>query len=249
MRSFVAALRFLTVLPIPGRWGDEEADLARGAAWFPLVGLLLGAVAAGAAYALPLVAPPLVCASLMVILLAGFSGCLHLDGLADTADGLLSSRPRERILEIMKDSHVGAMGVIAIVGALLLKFAALASAREGEFWRISLIMPLAGRCAIMVQMALLPNARPGGLSSVFYRRRPRLSAVGAVGLVLLVCWAALGWRGLAAGGASIGLALLFSAYVYRKIGGATGDTFGATCEIAEAVPALVLVLVPLAQAR
>lgn len=249
MKSFVAALRFLTILPIPGSCGTAEDELACSVGWFPLVGLLLGGTAAGAAFLLSMAAPPLVSAVVLVVLLMSFSGCLHLDGLADTADGFLSSRSRERILEIMKDSHVGAMGVIAIVGTLMLKFAALASAEGCELWAISLMMPLAGRCAIVVEMALLPNARPDGMLSVFARGRPRWSALAGVGLLLLVCCLASGWRGVVAWGASIGLALLFSAYVYRKIGGATGDTLGAACEIVEAAPALVLVLGPWGHAR
>jgi len=249
MRSLVAALRFLTILSIPGSWGSTEDDLPRSVAWFPLVGLLLGVAAAGVAFVLPMVTPPLVCAGAMVVLLMSFSGCMHLDGLSDTADGLLSSRPRERILEIMKDSHIGAMGVIAIVGTLLLKFAALASPSAGELWATALVMPLAGRCAIVVQLALLPYARTSGLAGIFYRSRSRLAALLAAGLLAVVACGVLGWRGVTVWAASMGLALAFSAYVYRKIGGATGDTLGAVCEIVELVPALVLVLGPMGQAR
>jgi len=249
MRSLVAALRFLTILPIPGSWGSTEDDLARSATWFPVVGLLLGAVAAGFAMVLPMVAPPLVCAGTMVVVLTGFSGGMHLDGLSDAADGLLSSRPRERILEIMKDSHIGAMGVMAIVGTLLLKFAALASPSAGGLWATALVMPLAGRCAIVVQLALLPYARASGLAGIFYRRRNRLTSLWAAALLAAVACGVLGWRGLAVGAASVGVAIVFSAYVYRKIGGATGDTLGAVCEIVELVPALVLVLGPMGQAR
>lgn len=249
MRSLLAALRFLTVFPIPGSCGSAEDDLARSVAWFPLVGLFLGALAAGLAMGLSLVAPPLVCAGTMVVVLVGFSGGLHLDGLSDTADGLLSSRPREQMLEIMKDSHVGAMGAMAIAGTLLVKFAAMASAPDGTLWLAALMMPLAGRCAIVVQLALLPYARAGGLAGIFYRHRPKLAAVWAAVLFAAVAWGVLGWRGVTAWAASLGAAVVFSFYVDRKIGGATGDTLGAVCEIVEVVPALVLVLGPTGQAR
>ena len=196
MKSLVAALRLLTIAPIPGVWGSAEEDLARSLPWFPIVGLGLGMAAAGLAWSMAWVAPPLVSAAVLVVVLAGFSGCLHLDGLADTADGLLSSRPRERQLEIMRDSHVGAMGVIAIVGVWLLKFAALASVMPRHLWATALLMSLAGRCAIVVQMAILPYARTTGLASVFYRRPRRLAAVWATGFLAAVAWGVLGPLGL-----------------------------------------------------
>jgi adenosylcobinamide-GDP ribazoletransferase len=249
MKSLVAALRLLTIAPIPGVWGSAEEDLARSLPWFPIVGLGGGVVAAGLAWAMAWAAPPLISAAVLVVVLAGFSGCLHLDGLADTADGLLSSRPRERKLEIMRDSHIGAMGVIAIVGVWSLKFAALASVMPEQLWAAVLIMPLAGRCAIVVQMAILPYARTTGLASVFYRRPRRLAAVWAAGFLAAVAWGLLRLRGLMVWGACVAAALVFSCYVYRRIGGATGDTLGAVCEIVETLPALMLALGPMGQAR
>ena len=249
MKSLVAALRLLTIAPIPGVWGSAEEDLARSLPWFPIVGLGLGLAVAGLAWAIVWVAPSLISAAVLVVVLAGFSGCLHLDGLADTADGLLSSRPRERKLEIMRDSHIGAMGVIAIVGVWSLKFAALASVMPERLWTAVLIMPLAGRCAIVVQMASLPYARTTGLASVFYGRPRRLAALWAAGFLAAVAWGVLGLRGLVVWAACIAAALVFSCYVYRRIGGATGDTLGAVCEIVEVLPALVLALGPMEQAR
>jgi adenosylcobinamide-GDP ribazoletransferase len=249
MKSLLAALRFLTIVPIPGTWGTAEDDLAHSVPWFPIIGLMLGAMAAVVAWGLSLVAPPFVVAAVTVIVLMSFSGCLHLDGLSDTADGFLSSRSRERILEIMKDSHIGAMGVIAIVCVLLVKFASLASLSTTSLWPAVLLMPLAGRCAIVVHMALLPYARPSGLGAIFYRGSPRWAAVWAVSIFAAVAWGVLGSRGLIVWAACIVATLMVSAYTYRKIGGATGDTFGAVCEIIEVVPALILTLEPLGGMR
>lgn len=249
MKRLLAAIRFLTILPLPGTWGTAEADLARSAPFFPVVGILLGALAALLAWAASPVAPPMVASAGIVVLLLGFSGGFHLDGLADTADGLLSSKPRDRVLEIMKDSRVGAMGVMAIVCVLLLKFASLASLRQEYLWRAALLMPLAGRCAIVVQMALLSYVRPGGLGAVFYASRPYLAAMEAVVVLLVACWIVLGTGGLVVAGLSIVVALGLAAYYRHKIGGATGDTFGAACEIVEIVPALTLALWPLPAVR
>jgi adenosylcobinamide-GDP ribazoletransferase len=244
MKGLLAATRFLTILPLPGARGTAEEDLARSVPWFPLVGLILGAVAAALAWVLSPIAPPMVLAAIMVLLLMAFSGCLHLDGLADTADGFLSSRSRERILEIMKDSRTGAMGVIAIVGVLLLKSASLASLPATLLGPTVLLMPLAGRCAMVLQMAILPYARPSGLGSVFYRRRPRGAAIWAMAVLAAVSWSVLGLRGLSVWAACVVLTLALSAHVYRKIGGATGDTLGAVCELIEVLPALMLAFGP-----
>ena len=244
MKPLLAAMRFLTILPIPGTWGTAEADLARSVPFFPLVGLLLGVAAAALAWGALAVAPPMVAAVVVIVALMAFSGCLHLDGLSDTADGLLSSRSRERALEIMKDSHAGAMGVIAIVVVLLAKFAALASLPAKVFWPAALLMPIAGRTAIVIHMALLPYVRATGLGAVFYRRRPRLAALWAAGLFAAVAWGALGRQGLMVWAVSMLVTAVLALYVRRKIGGATGDTFGAACEILEATAALTLAMWP-----
>jgi adenosylcobinamide-GDP ribazoletransferase len=245
MKRFLAAMRFLTVLPLPGAWGTADAHLAGSAPFFPLVGLLLGAVGAAVACGLSLAAPPLVTSAVMVTVLLAFSGGLHMDGLSDTADGFLSSRRKERILEIMKESHVGAMGVIAIVGVLLLKFAALASLDQPNLWRAVFLMPLAGRCSLVVEMAVLPYVRSDGLGAVFREARPRWAAIWAAAALALAGWGLLGARGLCVAGLCVATVLAFAPYCRRKIGGATGDTYGAGCEIVEIVPALTLAIWPL----
>lgn len=245
MSPLLATLRFLTIVPVPGNWGTAESDLARSLPYFPVVGLLLGLVCAGVAWGLSLVAPPMVAASAILVVLMAWSGCLHLDGLSDTADGFLSSRSRDRILEIMHDSHAGAMGMVAILIVLLTKFAALASLDRAAVWPAVLLTPLAGRSAMVVEMAVLPYARPTGLGAVFYRHRRWPAALWAVAVLASVGWGILGSRGLAACGGALVVTLVFAACAWRKIGGATGDTLGATCEIVEIVPALTLALWPL----
>ena len=241
MKRFVAALRFLTVVPIPGGYGTGMEPLARSAPFFPVVGLLIGLALAVLAWALSLILWPPIVSVLLVIALAAATAGLHLDGLSDTADGFLSSRPRERILEIMKDSHVGAMGVIAIVCVLLLKTAALMSMpAPGMLWRAVLLAPVAGRCAMVISMTLLPYARPEGLGSVFYMHRSRWNAVWAAAFLAASGYAVAGAAGLIGAGAALAVVLVFAAQCRRKIGGATGDTLGAACELAETTTLLVL---------
>ncbi|HHB76813.1 MAG TPA: adenosylcobinamide-GDP ribazoletransferase, partial [Desulfobulbus sp.] len=172
MAGFVAAIRFLTIFPCPGQLGSDGKDIAGSTPFFPVVGLFLGCIAAGLSWLFWTLFSSLVAAVLITIVLMGFSGGLHLDGLADTADGFLSTRPRSQILEIMRDSRIGAMGVIALVMLLLLKVTALSSLDRGQVVRATLLVPIAGRCAIVLVIALLPYARKeGGLATLFYSRR------------------------------------------------------------------------------
>ncbi|WP_456473396.1 adenosylcobinamide-GDP ribazoletransferase [Desulfolithobacter sp.] len=235
-----AAFRFLTILPLPGRLGTTEEELAGSVGSFPLIGLLLGLVCAAGAWVLWLVLPPLPAAAGLTLMLLALSGGLHLDGLADTADGFFSARPdRAQILAIMRDSRIGAMGVIALIMLLLLKTTALSSLDRSSIMAASLVLPLAGRCGIVLMMGLLPYARPeGGLGGLFYTSRSRLVAIWALFFTSLVTLLISGVYGLVIlGGAMAGICL-FAAYCRRKIGGATGDTLGAACELAELFMAL-----------
>jgi adenosylcobinamide-GDP ribazoletransferase len=231
---FLAAFRFLTIIPLQWR-ADKDGDYFQHSLhYFPVIGGLIGIAAGSMSLFFLSFLPGPVVAVVAIILLAIVSGCLHLDGLADTADGFFSSRPKERILEIMRDSRTGAMGVIGIALVLLLKFAALSSMPPALFFKAVCLMPIAGRCAIVLSMALLPYARQeGGLGRLFYSGHCRLSAgwsfvflfvltpfIGIRTTVLLCC-------------ITIATGLFFSIWCRRKIGGATGDTLGAICELTE----------------
>jgi adenosylcobinamide-GDP ribazoletransferase len=242
MRAFLAAVQFLTVCPFPRSFNPDEKTLARCAPWFPVVGLLIGGMAAALNYALGFIFPGLLASVFVVIFLLMISGGLHIDGLADTADGFMSSRPKERILEIMKDSRTGPMGVVAIVCVIALKIAALASVPSGARWFALLMIPLAGRVALVTNLSVLPYAKAeGGLGSIFHQNTSKYHAVWALVVLVVVGWFAGRWLGLTAGVVSFAAGLLFALHVYRKIGGLTGDTLGAACELVEIVPALVVI--------
>ena len=173
MKPFIAALQFLTVCPLVSRVPCTERDIGRSTAWFPLVGLLIGAAVVALDRASLAFFPVPLASVIDVIALIAASGGLHADGLADAADGFLSSRPRERMLEIMRDSHTGAMGVIALISVFSLKVAALSAVPVALRPGVLLLMPFAGRCSMAVQLGMLNYARTGGLCSVFvqYLRR------------------------------------------------------------------------------
>ncbi|HTX55308.1 MAG TPA: adenosylcobinamide-GDP ribazoletransferase [Candidatus Baltobacteraceae bacterium] len=239
MKSLFAAIRFLTVLPLPSADPEDAAVLGRSVRFFPVIGLLAGLVMVGLDAVLGAVLPAGPRNVLIVLAMVGVSGGLHLDGLADTADGFLSSRPRERVLEIMKDSRIGTMGVLAIVGALALKVSALASIPADRRWPALLLMPLAGRTALVIAMNVLPYARPTGLGATFEAHKSRWDAIWAIGILAMTGYAAAGWHGLCAAAGTIIVTVVVALWSQSKIGGWTGDTVGAACELCETVPALL----------
>ena len=239
MKRLIAALQFLTVCPFASRVACDERDIGRSTPWFPLVGLLIGAAVARLDRGLGALFPPLLSSAIAVVALLAASGCLHADGLADTADGFLSARPRERVLEIMRDSRTGAMGVLGIVCIFSLKAAALAAVPSPLRWQALLLMPFAGRCSMVFQMTLLPYARSGGLCSLFVQNARRYDAVLALGVLAAVGWLVGGLFGICAAGVSLAAIAIFSLWCRSRIGGFTGDTLGAGCEWVELMPALV----------
>ena len=115
MKGFFAAMRFLTILPIPDSLSGGEKTLARSISYFPLAGLMIGLIAAAFDYAACRALPLLPASVLTVVILIALTGGLHMDGLADTADGFFSARPREWMMDILRDSRIGVLGVLAVI--------------------------------------------------------------------------------------------------------------------------------------
>ncbi|MDQ5986617.1 MAG: Adenosylcobinamide-GDP ribazoletransferase [Syntrophus sp. SKADARSKE-3] len=232
MKAFFAALQFLTIIPVPSLLTGDEKTLSESVPYFPVVGLLIGLGIAGLDLCLSSLLPSVVTAWCAVLLLIAVTGGLHMDGLADTADGFFSARNRERMLEIMRDSRIGAMGVLAIIFAVGLKVAALSSLASPERMAILILMPLAGRSAIVLMITVLPYARcDGGLASIFLVRRTRFTPIAALILLFGAAWGLGQSLGLAAF-AMISAGLIIF-YTFKKIGGFTGDTLGAVSELTE----------------
>jgi adenosylcobinamide-GDP ribazoletransferase len=206
--------------------------------------LFIGIIVAAVDYFIGFILPSFPASVITVIAMTGVSGGLHMDGLADTADGFFSSRPREIILEIMRDSRTGVMGVIAVVFVILLKVSLLMSLSLPFRFGIITLMPLAGRCSLVMMMTALSYVRSeGGLATAFSKGKTWLSVVFSGVFLVVAGWIAAHWIGIAACISSIFVAALFSVYCFRKIGGYTGDTLGAICEITEIIPALAAVAV------
>ena len=231
------AFSFLTTLPVPKRWqtAPRPGDLGRAALWFPLVGLVLGALLAGGGWLIWRVFPGLLGATLVVALWAALTGGLHLDGLADCGDGLLAATSPERRLEIMRDPRLGTFGGLSLILFVLLKVLAVAGlATAGPTSAVPLLIaPVAGRWLLLL-MARQPNARPGGLGADFaLGLQPR--TLWVAGAVTLLVAALGGWRGLAGLVVAHGVAWLVWRAARARLGGVTGDVLGLTVELSELV--------------
>lgn len=234
MQSFLTAFRFLTVIPLSLNQARDGDFFQASVIWFPVVGLAIGGIAAFlVSLAYPFLSSSVI-AVFALLILGGITGFLHLDGVADSADGLLSSRPREQALEIMRDSRSGAMGVIVLVFLILGKYAALSSLSINTLLPALILMPIGGRAAILFSMAILPYARKDeGLGSLFYSsERYYIAAMALIFFVLCSCYVSLSLT-LFVFPALLITVFLFSRWCFVKLGGATGDTLGAVCEFSE----------------
>jgi adenosylcobinamide-GDP ribazoletransferase len=253
MRSFLAALRFLTILPVPGfhRLSDADGsaslttDWGRATAWYPAVGLLLGALLAGLDGGLRWLFPEGVAAVLLLVAWVSLTGALHLDGFIDCCDGLLAPVSRERRLEILRDVHAGAFGIVGVVLLLLTKGTALVSLAGDVRLPALLLTPTLARWCMTAAVLLYPYARSGpglGQKAKTGAGGPQLAVATATALLAgaLAWWAGLGW--------TAGLLLLVAAltgwlvahWIQSRIGGLTGDAYGAICELVEVVSLLAL---------
>lgn len=239
LNAFLTALQFLTRIRLS--YGDNSpAAFQQSVDFFPLVGLLLGLILAGAWQALSYLVPASARAGLVLALAVFLSGGLHLDGFIDSMDGLFSGRERERILAIMKDSHVGAHGVTAVVTLLVLKYSLLAALPPGHLWLGSLplspllvLMPVLSRWAMVPALTCFPYARKEGLGTLFQAGRGRRSLVTATLITALLGWLIMGPAGLVYLLLVALVSLGWCNWIRRLLGGLTGDTYGALAEITE----------------
>jgi adenosylcobinamide-GDP ribazoletransferase len=241
MLSFWIALQFLSSLPIRLPGMPEPRELGRSLLFYPLVGLLFGAILWALNWLLS-GTPPLLHAALLLSVWVLLSGGLHLDGLADSADAWLGGfGDRERTLTIMKDPRSGPIAVVTLVLVLLLKFTALLALVEQPHSLALIIVPLIGRSALLGLFLTTPYVRAGGLGQALADHLPRSAGKQVLAVSALACVLIAGLSGVVA----VVLAVLGFAWLrqvmLRRLGGTTGDTAGAMLELLE-----VAVLVGLA---
>lgn len=228
------ALRFLTVIPIPGLPPMSDRTIARAIPLFPLAGALIGALLVGLGLASGALWDAWVRSVVLVVGWGVVTAGLHLDGLSDTFDAVMSWRPRARKLEIMKDSRIGAMGALALVAVIALKVTWLQAAGDG-WLRAVWLAPVLGRWADIYGIFWFPPAREGGLGREFQSQVRRRDFVVATATAIALALILAGPRGLVALALVWVVAQALAMWWTRDLGGLTGDTYGALCEIAEVV--------------
>ena len=228
------ALGLLTRLPLPGRDWNSTRPAAMAAWAYPLAGLVVAVLACLIATLLVRLGLPTdMIAAALLLCMSVFTGAMHEDGLADSADGLWGGATPERRLEIMKDSHSGAYGVITLIATFALRWAGLSALlAQGWLWLPVLVAATTSRAAMAFVMNALPNARVSGLSSLTGRpgkAAPRIAAsLGAAMAVL-----GFGLAGLWVLLATVAATALCATIARAKIGGQTGDILGATQQVTE----------------
>jgi adenosylcobinamide-GDP ribazoletransferase len=233
MASLVLAVRFLTIVRVPGREAGGPGALGRAAWWFPAIGLALGGGLMLADRVLAAVVPPLLSAALVVAVWKVSTGALHLDGLADCLDGLAGVNA-ERRLAIMRDSRIGVFGAIGLVLCLFIACAALSGTPAAARAPILLLAPAVGRLTPLLVGPRVSPATPGqGLGAAFLAALPRAAGPVWLAVLLVLAWLLFGPTGaLMATGALVagaGGAVVLA----RRVGGLTGDALGSGVELTE----------------
>ncbi len=232
MKRFLAALQFLTVIPIKIKSELRPEDFGKALIFFPLTGLLIGAVLALISVRLAFLPAP-VNAAVIIIISILLTGGIHLDGFADACDAFYGSNPKEKILEIMRDSRIGTMGAAGIVSILLLKFSLITTMPPDTLWKVLMLSGVFSRWIQSAACFSSPYARQDGKGRHFidYASGKEIipGLIFTMGLFLLL----LNTRGPVLFFASIIPAFFLFIYIKKRIGGMTGDTIGALSEISE----------------
>jgi adenosylcobinamide-GDP ribazoletransferase len=230
LAPLLIAVQFLTRLPVArSDWSPQ--DVGRSLVYYPVVGLLLGAVLAALAWLLA-DARSTVAAAMILAVWVLATGALHLDGLGDSADAWLGGfGDPERTLAIMKDPHRGAAAIVAVALLLIVKFAALEALLHAGAWPALVVAPLLGRASAPLLFLTTAYVRPGGLGSAMAEHLPRAAAAWSVVAAAVIAVIPPGGSAMLLAGAVAFAGL--RALMAKRIGGATGDTAGATIELTE----------------
>jgi adenosylcobinamide-GDP ribazoletransferase len=238
LAGLCAAVRFLTIFPLPLPRPFTARELGWSVAFFPLVGGLLAGALIGLSRLADLCFPPLVASAVILAGWVVFTGALHLDGFLDTCDSLGGATPEDR-LRIMRDERVGAYAVIGGTLLILLKFSALMSLSDREPGLF--LAPVLGRFSMVLALLLVPYVRADGLGRDMKDQAGWIQGLLAFLSTCGLAWWAASWVGLAAGAGIVLGTLVGGWFVRRRLGGFTGDVYGCFCEFAETLVLLIVV--------
>ncbi len=229
-------MTFLTIFPVSRNLDRGPQDISNSRAFYPVVGLLIGLLLVGVEEGSSRLFSEPLTAAFLVATLVIVTRALHLDGLMDVCDGVFGGFTPERRLEIMRDSRVGAFGVVGGVTILLLKYAALlallALSEPGKEWAL-LLFPAISRWTMVVLLAAFPYVRAQGLGSPFHGGGVKIATAVAGLSALAASFLLGGFAGLGLFFGAIALAWPLGWAMAKALGGLTGDTYGATNEVVE----------------
>jgi adenosylcobinamide-GDP ribazoletransferase len=233
LRRFLIAIQFLTRLPVPRSLETSAEELGQAAAFFPLVGIVVGGGAALVFLLLGYLLPQMSCVLGAVIFTAFITNGFHEDGLADTFDGFGGGWTKDRVLEIMRDSRIGTYGALALIFLILGKLNFLAALPHEQVWRWLIVAHTASRWTVLPLCSWLPYARAEGQGKLVAKQVGVMEAV--IGSVTFAApLLLLSWRAALAAALVTGLVTLLSGLYFRsRLQGITGDCLGATNQLAE----------------
>jgi adenosylcobinamide-GDP ribazoletransferase len=231
--DLISAIQFLTRIPVPSV--NYRADSLSGAVkFFPLVGVFIGGLAALLNGSLVNHLPRLASAFLIVLFLVLITGCLHEDGLADVADGFGGGHTREKILLILRDSRIGSYGAAALCLSLVGRVVSISSLPADHVARYLIVANVLCRWTILPLSYFLPPARDGeGQGARIARLTTRSSLIAGTIFAFALAAVLLRWQALVPLVVAILISLLSGRFYSNKIGGITGDCFGATAQVTE----------------
>lgn len=233
MKYLLIALQFLTIFPVRIKEEIEGRDFGKALIFFPVVGLIMGIVL-NILVSIFNFLPMMVLTAIVLAVSVLVSGAIHLDGFADTCDGLYGAKPKERALEIMRDSSIGAMGVVGLILLFLLKASALSSLPKESLGKILIAGMVFSRYAQVFACFLSKYARKEGKARNFVEYAGYREFFYATMACLIILSVLLKIKGLFLFNLGLSFTLLAVIWIKRRIGGMTGDTIGAVSEIAEA---------------
>jgi adenosylcobinamide-GDP ribazoletransferase len=239
--GFWAALQFLTIFPTPLHHEVNAETSGQSLAYFPLIGLILGAILLGLYYGLSLILPPAAVTILLIIALVILTGAHHLDGFIDTCDGVIAGKSKRERLAIMSDTRVGAFGIVGVVLLLLLKYASLFSV--STMLPALLLMPTLSRWTMVSIIFTFPQAKSSGMGLSFKQGATWQRLTVATLIALIVAVVLLKWWGLALMAVLWLIAFGIASYFRSRLGGLTGDNYGAINELSEVVVLLLIILI------
>lgn len=244
MRDFITGLQFLTRIHFIKETEWSAQSFGRSVKYFPLIGAIIGLCLVLTNFIGDRYVPLHLQITLLLATELLITGGLHFDGFMDTMDGLFSGRERETMLQIMKDSHVGANGVMAFCMLMLLKWSVLLDISPAILPYALLAMPIVARFAMVIGITVFPYARPEGIGKLFaqYAGKSSLAIAALLTIILII---PLGKQAYAGAAIGIAFALLFARFATNKLGGLTGDVYGAITELTEIVVLLTFVFMPI----